>query len=77
MDSSVGHIHQITNFKDNKEKGRIRLTLDNSLSTNGTVNIKLNGITIWDDVDISISISKGSTFGIDPNDNETGNHFGN
>lgn len=77
MDGSVGHIHQITNFKDNKEKGRIQLTLDNSLSINGTVDIKLNGITIWNDVDISISISKGSTFSIDPNDNETGNHFGN
>ncbi|HYY71287.1 MAG TPA: hypothetical protein VE595_02650 [Nitrososphaeraceae archaeon] len=43
MDGSVGHIHQITNFKDNKEKGRIQFTLDNSLSINGTVNIKLNG----------------------------------
>jgi hypothetical protein len=77
MDGLVGHIHQITNYKDNKEKGRIQLTLDNSLSINGTVDIKLNGITIWNDVDISISISKGSTFSIDPNDNETGNHFGN
>ena len=77
MDGSVGHIHQITNFKDNKEKGRIQLTLDDSLSINGTVDIKINGITIWNDVDISISISKGSKFSIDPNDNETGNHFGN
>jgi hypothetical protein len=39
MDGSVDHIHQITNFKDNKEEGRIQLTLDNSLSINGTVNI--------------------------------------
>ena len=30
-------------------------------------------ITLWNNVDISISISKGSTFSIDPNDNETGN----
>ena len=77
MDGSLGHIHQITNFKDNEGKGMIQLTPDNSLSINGTVDIKWNGITIWNDVDISISISKGSTFSIDPNDNETVNHFGN
>ena len=58
MDGSVDHIHQITNFKDNKEKGRIQLTLYNSLSINGIVDIKLNGIIIQNDVDISISISK-------------------
>jgi hypothetical protein len=77
MDGSLGHIHQITNFKDNEEKGMIQLTSDNSLSINGTVDIKINGRTIWNDVDILISISKGNTFSIDPNDKETGNHFGN
>ena len=77
MDGSVGQIHQITNFKDTEEKGMIQLIPDNSLSINGILDIKINSITIWNDVDISISISKGSTFSIDPNDNETGNHFGN
>lgn len=77
MDGSIGHIHQITNFKDNEEKGMIQLTSDNSLLINGTVDIKINGRTIWNDVDILVSISKGSTFSIDPNDKETGNHFGN
>jgi hypothetical protein len=77
MDGSLGHIHPLTNFKNNEEKGMIHLIPDNSLSINGTVDIKINGITIWNDVDISISVSKGSTFSIDPNDNETGYHFGN
>ena len=40
MDGSLGHIHQITNFKDNEEKEMIQLTPDNSLSINGTVDIK-------------------------------------
>ena len=40
MDGSLGHIHQITNFKDNEGKGMIQLTPDNSLSINGTVDIK-------------------------------------
>jgi hypothetical protein len=77
MHGSLGHIHQITNFKDNEEKGMIQLTSDNSLSINGTVDFKINGRTIWNDVDILISIPKGSTFSIDSNDKETGNHFGN
>jgi hypothetical protein len=31
-------------------------------------NYEITGITLWNNVDISISISKGSTFSIDPND---------
>ena len=76
MDGSRGHIHQITNFSAN-EKEMIQLTPDNnSLSINGTADIKINGITIWNDVDLSIIISKGSTITIDPNDKQTDNHFG-
>ena len=77
MDDSMGHIHQITNFSANKNE-MIQLTPDNnnSLSINGTVDIKINGKTIWNNVDLSIIISKGSTITIDPNDNQTDNHFG-
>ena len=76
MDGSRGHIHQITNFSGN-ENELIQLTPENdSVSINGTADIKINGITIWNDVDISVIISKGSTIIIDPNDKQTDNHFG-
>ena len=78
MDGSMGHIHQITNFSANKNE-MIQLTPDdnnNSLSINGTVNIKINGKTVWNNVDLSIIMSKGSTITIDPNDKQTDNHFG-
>ncbi len=76
MDGSRGHIHQITNFSTN-ENAMIQLTPDyNSLSINGTADIKINGKTIWNNVDLSIIMSKGSTITIDPNDKQTDNHFG-
>ena len=77
MDGSMGHIHQITNFSANKNE-MIQLTPDNnnSLSINGTVDIKINGKTIWNNVDLSIIMSKCSTITIDPNDKQTDNHFG-
>lgn len=83
MDGSMGHIHQITNFSanENDESMIILSTSDNnsnnSLSINGTADIKINGITIWNDADLSIIISKGNTITIDPDDKDTGNHFGN
>jgi hypothetical protein len=82
MDGSMGHIHQITNFSENEEdRGMIILpTSDNngnSLSINGTADIKINGITIWNDAGISITISKGNTITIYPDDKDTENHFGN
>lgn len=78
MDGSISHIHQITNFKleNGSQKTIVQLTPDNSLSVNGTADIKINGQTIWNNADISISISKGSTIAIDPDDEDTNNHFG-
>jgi hypothetical protein len=82
IDGSMGHIHQITNLSENEEdRGMIILPTSynnsNSLSINGTADIKINGITIWNDVGISITISKGKTITIDPDDKDTENHFGN
>ena len=75
MDGSRGHIHQITNFST-YENAMIQFTPNNSLSINGTADIKINGKTIWNNVDLSIIMSKGSTITIDPNDKQTDNHFG-
>jgi len=83
MDGSMGHIHQITNFSANEDDGSVIIlstshnNSNNSLSINGTTDIKINGITIWNDVEVSITISKGNTITIDPDDKDTGNHFGN
>ena len=78
MDGSKSHIHQITNFKleNDSKKAIVQLTPNNSLSVNGTADIKINGETIWKSVGISISISKGSTIAIDLDDEDTNNHFG-
>jgi hypothetical protein len=83
MDGSMGHIHQITNFSANEDDRGviIQSTSDNnsnnSLSINGTADIKIIGITIWNDAEVLITISKGNTVTIDPDDKDTGNHFGN
>jgi hypothetical protein len=86
MDGSMGHIHQIINFSENEEDRDMIIlpTSDsnsnsnsNSLSINGTADIKINGITIWNDAGLSITISKGNTITIDPDDKDTENHFGN
>jgi hypothetical protein len=76
MEGSKPHIHQITNFKPYIDEGPIILTEDKDLSVNGTADIRINGIVIWDNADVSISISKGNTFSFDPNDKDTENHFG-
>jgi hypothetical protein len=76
MDGSRGHIHQITNFSTN-ENAIVQFTPNNnSFSINGTADIKINGKTIWNNVDLSIIMSKGRTITIDPNDKQTDNHFG-
>jgi hypothetical protein len=76
MDGSRGHIHQITNFSTNKNVMNQLTPDNNSLSVNGTADIKINGKTIWNNVDLSIILSKDSTITIDPNDKQTDNHFG-
>lgn len=77
MNGNKPHIHQITDFKPYDNKESIVLTEDKSVTINGTADIKINGVTVWDNTDISISISKGNTFYIDPHDVDTQGHFGN
>ena len=77
MDGSKPHIHQITAFRPYDNNGEpIALTKDYSLSVNGTADIKINGVTVWEDADVSISISKGNIFIFDPDDLDTEDHFG-
>lgn len=76
MDGSKPHIHQIVNLNIYDDEEPIFLSEDENLSLKGTADIKINGVLVWDNADISISISNGNTFNIDPNDMDTQNHFG-
>lgn len=76
MDGSKPHIHQITNFRPFSNEQPIGLTEDESLTVDGIADIKINGMVVWDDANISISIFKGYVFSLDPDDKDTGNHFG-
>jgi hypothetical protein len=76
MDGSSQHIHQITDFRPYNSEEPIRLADDNSLSVNGTADIKINDTVVWENSDVSITISKGKTFTFDPDDIDTENHFG-
>jgi hypothetical protein len=73
-DGGISHTHQIVNLlpADNKP---IQLTSNGGISVNGTTDINLNGINVWENVKITISISKGSTIAIDINDIDTEYHF--
>lgn len=79
MDGTKPHIHQITNFKIDNFGGKkqpVQLTSDNSLSLNGTADVKINGVTTWNNAHLSILISKGNTMTLSLNDKDTGHHFG-
>ena len=76
MDGSKPHMHQIVNLNTYDDEEPISLPEDKNLLINGTADIKINGVLVWDNADISISISNGNTFNIDPNDMDTQNHFG-
>lgn len=76
MNGNKPHIHQILNFKPYDNEESILLTEDKSVTINGTANIKINGVVVWDRADISISLSKGNEFYIDPDDEDTEDHFG-
>jgi hypothetical protein len=76
MDGSRPHVHQITDFRPYNNEEPIALSDDNSLSVNGTADIKINDAVVWENADMSLSISKGNTFTFDPDDIDTENHFG-
>lgn len=77
-DSSRWHTHDIINFKPtniNNSNTIIQLSPDKSATVQGTVDIKLNNTSAWNNVKSNISISKGKVITIDLDNNATGNHF--
>ena len=68
-----------TNFKKastTSQQQIVQLKPDNTLSVNGTVDVKINGVIVWHNAHVSILISKGNTVAIRLNDKDTQNHFG-
>jgi hypothetical protein len=85
MDGTKPHIHQLTNFKadgqTNDAMNGVQLKRDgdynhDGLTVNGTVDVKINGEAIWDDVDSSISIKEDKVMSIYLDDEQTDLHFG-
>ena len=75
MDGSRPHTHQIINLESSTEDSPLLLQ-NNSISINGNADIKINGVTVWQDADILIQIINGSIIRIDPDDADTEGHFG-
>ena len=75
-DSSKWHTHDIINFKpSNTNNTIVQLSPDKSTSIPGTVDIKLNNTSAWNNVKTNILISKGKVFTINLDNNATSNHF--
>jgi hypothetical protein len=75
-DSSRWHTHDIINFKpSNTNNTIVRLSPDKSTSIPGTVDIKLNNTSAWNNVKSNILISKGKVITINLDNNATSNHF--
>jgi hypothetical protein len=72
-DGSVSHTHQLVNLVSND--AAIQLGVDGSTSIIGTIDVKLNGIDYWKNVDTTVRISKGSVIAITLDDPATGHHF--
>ena len=78
-DGSKPHIHQIINFQKaitTRQQQTVQLTPDNTVSINGTVDVKINGVVVWHNAHVSIQILKGNTITIRLNDRDTEDHFG-
>jgi hypothetical protein len=73
-DGSVSHMHELVNLLV-KDAQPILITSNGNASIVGTIDVKLNGISFWNDVKTTILISKGSTISISLNDEATHHHF--
>ena len=75
-DSSKWHTHDIINFKPSDINNTIvQLSPDKSASIPGTIDIKLNNTSVWNNVKSNISIYKGKVITIQLDNIATGNHF--
>jgi archaellum component FlaF (FlaF/FlaG flagellin family) len=74
-DGSTSHTHQLTNFISSNNTKPIQITGNGSTVISGAIDVRINGINIWNDVKVTIFIFKGSTITITLDDIETEHHF--
>jgi len=74
VNGANNHTHQLTNLRLQSDKP-IQLSADASTQITGLTDVKTNGKNAWNNVPITISISKGRTISIDIADNGTQRHF--
>lgn len=68
------HTHVITNFRSINNT-KVNLPPDRSALISGTVDVKLNGTSLWNATKVNILINKGKTITINLDNQATGNHF--
>jgi hypothetical protein len=75
-DNSKWHTHDIINFKPaNINNTIVQLSEDKSASIPGSVDIKLNNTSAWNNVKTNSLISKGKVIAINLDNNAASNHF--
>jgi hypothetical protein len=73
-DGTLWHTHELTNWKAINNT-IVRLTPDKSALIAGTVDIKLNGTDIWNNIKTNILITKGKVIAIILDNEAMANHF--
>jgi hypothetical protein len=73
-DGTLWHTHELTNWKAINNT-IVRLTPDKSALIAGTVDIKLNGTDIWNNIKTNILITKGKVIAITLDNEAMANHF--
>lgn len=74
VNGANNHTHQLTNLRVESD-GPIELSTDGNTQISGLADVKTNDKNAWNNVPITISISKGRTISIDIADNGTQRHF--
>src|SRR5215831_8239822 len=68
------HTHVITNFRP-IDNTKVSLAPNRSASLFGTVDVKLNGTSVWNTTKVNLMIDKGKTLTINLDNQATSNHF--
>lgn len=74
VNGADNHTHQLTNLRVEGDRA-VQLSPEGSIQISGLTDVKTNGQSAWNDVPITISISKGRTISMDIADNGTQRHF--
>ena len=74
INGAENHTHQLSNFRVN-DNTPIQLSSDKSVSVAGLVDVGTNGNKAWDNVNVTVDISKGRSITISLADEDTQRHF--